>query len=103
MTVEPTSGWLDCPALLAGRAPARTRTSLCSDSRAFPARPAAMLGVMRRRRAHFDTAIHGLFARENGASDTTLAISPISTYDSVLRSNWGHSGAHNDSSRFDEP
>ncbi|HEX7130499.1 MAG TPA: hypothetical protein VF217_10605, partial [Rhodanobacteraceae bacterium] len=28
--------------------------------RAFPARPAAMLGAMRRRRAHFDTAIHGL-------------------------------------------
>jgi len=27
---------------------------------AFPARPAAMLGVMRRRRTHFDTAIHGL-------------------------------------------
>src|SRR6185312_4377768 len=60
MTVEPTSGWLASPALLAGRAPARTRTSLCSNSRAFPARPAAMLGVMRRRRAHFVTAIHGL-------------------------------------------
>src|SRR5690348_8640124 len=48
MTVEPTSGWLDCPVLLAGRTPARTRTSLCSDSRAFPARPAATLGVMQR-------------------------------------------------------
>jgi hypothetical protein len=61
MTVSPTSSWLDSPALLAGRAPARTRTSLCSNMRAFPARPAAMLGVMRRRRkAHFDTAIHGL-------------------------------------------
>src|SRR5690242_21481725 len=58
--VSPTSGWLDCPALLAGLAPARTCTSLCSNSRAFPARPAAMLGVMRRRRAHFDTVIHGL-------------------------------------------
>jgi hypothetical protein len=61
MTVSPTSGWLDFPALLAGRAPARTRTSLCSNNRAFPARPAAMLGVMRRRlKSHFDTAIHGL-------------------------------------------
>jgi len=60
MTVEPTSGWLDCPALLAGRAPARTRTSLCSDMRAFPARPAAMLGVMRRRGSSLNTAILGL-------------------------------------------
>src|SRR5690242_3465878 len=59
-TVSPTSGWLDCPALLAGRAPARTRTSLCSNNRAFSARPAAMLGVTRRRRTHSDTAIHGL-------------------------------------------
>ncbi|HEY3520009.1 MAG TPA: hypothetical protein VGK80_03085 [Rhodanobacteraceae bacterium] len=33
MTVSPTSGWLDCPALLAGRAPARTRTSCARTSR----------------------------------------------------------------------
>src|SRR5690242_18920620 len=62
MTVEPTSGWLDFPALLAGRAPARTRTSLCSHMCACPAHPAAMLGVMQRRRAHFNTAIHGLLS-----------------------------------------
>ena len=60
MTISPTSGRLDSPALLAGRAPARTRTSLCSDSRAFPAHPAAMLGVMRRRLSSLNTAIHGL-------------------------------------------
>src|SRR5690348_6615484 len=34
---------------------------LVLEHRAFPARPAAVLGVMqRRRKAHFDTAIHGL-------------------------------------------
>src|SRR5690348_8966627 len=36
MAVSPTSGWLDCPALLAGRPPARTRPSLRSDIAPFP-------------------------------------------------------------------
>ncbi|HJU07982.1 MAG TPA: hypothetical protein VJ727_05820 [Rhodanobacteraceae bacterium] len=55
-------GYARCltPALLDARAPARTRTSLCSNSRAFPARPAAMLGVMRRGGSSLNTAIHGL-------------------------------------------
>jgi hypothetical protein len=35
-----------CPALLAGLGPARTRTSMCSNIRAFPPSPAALLGAM---------------------------------------------------------
>ena len=38
------------PLLLASRAPARTRTSLCSDIAPFATHPAAMLGATRRRR-----------------------------------------------------
>src|SRR5690348_8586420 len=49
MTVSPTSGWLDSAALLAPSGPARTRTSLCSNSRALLPLDAAMLAVMRRR------------------------------------------------------
>ncbi|MGH8113271.1 MAG: hypothetical protein ACREPL_15345, partial [Rhodanobacteraceae bacterium] len=37
------------PSVLADRAPARTRTSLCADLRALLARSAAMLGGMQRR------------------------------------------------------
>src|SRR5690348_18171493 len=50
MTVSPTSGWLDYPSHLAPSGPARTRTSVCSNSRALLPLGAAMLGVMRRRR-----------------------------------------------------
>jgi len=32
-------------AMVADRAPARTRTSVCSNVRAFPARSAALLGI----------------------------------------------------------
>jgi hypothetical protein len=35
-----------CPALLAGLGPARTRTSLCSNIRAFPPSPAPLLGAI---------------------------------------------------------
>src|SRR5690348_17261570 len=61
MTVSPTSGWLDFLALLAGRAPARTRTSLCSDIAPFPrAQLRCSASCDGARKAHFDTAIHGL-------------------------------------------
>src|SRR5689334_6797080 len=46
------------------------RTSMC-------VRPAAMLGAMRRRRAHFDTAIHGLLLRvpiRNPVNCATIAL-----------------------------
>ena len=49
MTVLATSSCLDCPTLLVDRAPARTRTFMCSNMRALLARSAAMLGVMQRR------------------------------------------------------
>ena len=49
MTVSPTSCRRNFPAVLADRAPARTRTSLCSDMRALLARSAALLGVVQRR------------------------------------------------------
>jgi len=61
MTVSPTSGWLDSAALLAPSGPARTRTSVCSNSRALLPLGAAMLALTRRRpEAHFDAAIRGL-------------------------------------------
>src|SRR5690348_17753923 len=62
MTVEPTSGWLDFPALLAGRAPARTRTSLCSDIAPFPRARLRCSAPCDGAEAHFDTAIHGLLS-----------------------------------------
>ncbi|HKT42322.1 MAG TPA: hypothetical protein VJQ86_08205 [Rhodanobacteraceae bacterium] len=55
MTVSATSCCRNFPARLADRAPARTRTSLCSDMRALLARSTAMLGVMQRRGSRFDT------------------------------------------------
>jgi hypothetical protein len=60
MTVSPTSDWLDCPALLAGRAPARTRTSLCSNVAPFPRTRLRCSASCDGAEAHFDAAIHGL-------------------------------------------
>src|SRR6185437_6079953 len=48
-TVETTSCCLDFPAHLAPSGPARTHTSVCSNSRALLPLGAAVLGVMRRR------------------------------------------------------
>jgi hypothetical protein len=53
------------PLVLADRAPARTRTSLCSNIRAFPARPAAHRGAVQGRvkSSASTSAIHGLLHR----------------------------------------
>ena len=62
--VERTSCSFDCPALLAERRPRRIRTSMCSNMRRFPRRPAALLGTANGAFVASLPAIHGLVRSE---------------------------------------
>ena len=71
MKPHPAAAVLSRPALLAVGGPARTRTSMCSNMRAFPPPPAAMLGSLYGARAQ----IKSIRARADGArADGAIAI-----------------------------